>query len=147
MPSVLAFHARPDHDERYLTEGLADGRLVRGPIASVVRRLEGLDAAYRLLLFGHSHRPELLQLPGGRILFNPGSVGCPAYRDDTVLAHVSEQGSPHARYGLVELGSSNTVLGVESFAISYDHESAAKRAEESGRPAWAHALRTGLMPA
>jgi len=147
VPSVLAFHARPDHDERYLTEGLADGRLVRGPIASVVRRLEGLDAAYRLLLFGHSHRPELLQLPGGRILFNPGSVGCPAYRDDTVLAHVSEQGSPHARYGLVELGSSNTVLGVESFAISYDHESAAKRAEESGRPEWAHALRTGLMPA
>src|SRR5262245_26680882 len=54
VPSVLAFHARPDHDERYLTEGLADGRLVRGPMASIVRRLEGLDAAYRLLLYGHS---------------------------------------------------------------------------------------------
>jgi predicted phosphodiesterase len=146
-PSVLAFHARPNHDERYLTEGLADGRLVRGPIASIIRRLEGLDPAHGLLLHGHSHRPELLQLPDGRTVFNPGSVGCPAYRDDTVLAHVSEQGTPHARYGIVELGPSNAVQRTESFAISYDHESAARRAEESGRPEWAHALRTGRMPA
>jgi predicted phosphodiesterase len=144
-PSVLAFHARPNHDERYLTESIADGRLVRGSTTSIVRRLEGLDAAYRLLLYGHSHRPDLLQLPDGRIVFNPGSVGCPAYWDDTVLAHISEQGSPHARYGMVELDPENAVLRVESFAISYDHESAAKRAEESGRPEWAHALRTGLM--
>jgi putative phosphoesterase len=145
-PSVLAFHARPNHDERYLTEGLANGRLVRASTSSIVRRLEGLDPAYRLLLYGHSHRPELLQLPDGLIVFNPGSVGCPAYRDDTVLAHVSEQGTPHARYGIVELDPSNAVQRIESFAISYDHERAARRAEESGRLEWAHALRTGLMP-
>jgi predicted phosphodiesterase len=147
-PSVLAFHARPDHDERYLTEVIADGRLVRAPLAAIEKRLgTSLEPNYGLLLFGHSHRPELLRLPDGRILFNPGSVGCPAYRDDAAPAHVSEQGSPHARYGLVELNTSNAPLRIESFAVSYDNESAAQRAEDAGRPEWAHGLRTGFMPA
>jgi diadenosine tetraphosphatase ApaH/serine/threonine PP2A family protein phosphatase len=146
-PSVLAFHARPDHDERYLTENIADGRLVRAPLPRIEKRLNGLDPGYGLLLFGHSHRTELLRLSDGRILFNPGSVGCPAYRDDEAPAHVSEQGSPHARYGIVELDSSSAVVRIESFAVAYDHETAAQRAQESGRPEWAYALRSGFMPA
>ena len=34
-PSVLAFHARPDYDENYLTETIAEGRLVRAPLAAI----------------------------------------------------------------------------------------------------------------
>lgn len=146
IPSVLAFHARPDHDERYLTEVIDAGRLVRAPMVVIEKRLAVLDPQYRLLLFGHSHRPELLRLADGRILFNPGSVGCPAYFDDAAPAHVSEQGSPHARYGLVDLDASNAPVRIESFAVAYDNETAARRAEESGRPLWAHGLRTGFMP-
>ncbi len=147
VPSVLAFHARPDHDEKYLAEIIAEGRLIRAPQVAIEKRLAALDPEkYRLLLFGHSHRPELLRLADGRILFNPGSVGCPAYFDDAAPAHVSEQGSPHARYGLVELGPSNAPVRIECFAVSYDNEAAARRAEESGRPLWAHGLRTGFMP-
>ena len=145
-PSVVAFHARPDHDERYLTEIIADGRLVRAPLAKIQDRLSEFDPKYRLLLSGHSHRPDLIRLSDGRILFNPGSIGCPAYRDDTAPAHVSEQGSPHARYGLVELDARNAPLRIDCFAVSYDNATAARRAEESGRPEWAHGLRTGFMP-
>jgi predicted phosphodiesterase len=145
-PSVLAFHARPDHDESYLTEIIADGRLVRAPQAKIEKRLTGLDPSFRLLLFGHSHRPELLYLADGCVLFNPGSVGCPAYEDDDAPAHVSESGSPHARYGLIELDASHAVTRIEHLAVAYDHETAARRAEQSGRPEWAHALRTGFMP-
>jgi diadenosine tetraphosphatase ApaH/serine/threonine PP2A family protein phosphatase len=145
-PSVLAFHARPDHDESYLTEIIAGGSLVRAPLAKIEKRLTGLDHSLRLLLFGHSHRPELLRLADGRILFNPGSVGCPAYFDDTAPAHVSEAGSPHARYGLIELDASHAVTRIEHLAVAYDHEAAARRAQQSGRPEWAHALRTGFMP-
>lgn len=146
-PSVLAFHARPDHDERYLTEAIVDGRLVRAPLAAIEKRLASIDPEkYRLLVFGHSHRPDLIRLSDGRVLFNPGSVGCPAYFDDAPPAHVSEQGSPHARYGLVELDASNAVSRIEMVAVAYDQESAARRAEESGRPEWAHGLRTGFMP-
>jgi diadenosine tetraphosphatase ApaH/serine/threonine PP2A family protein phosphatase len=145
-PSVLAFHARPDHDESYLTEIIVDGRLVRAPLAKISKRLTGLDPSFRVLLFGHSHRLELLSLPDGHILFNPGSVGCPAYEDDDAPAHVSESGSPHARYGHVELDASHAVTRIEHLAVAYDHEAAASRAEQSGRPEWAHALRTGFMP-
>lgn len=142
-PTIVAFHARPDHDERYLTENIVDGRVVRAEPATIARRLEGLDPAFRLLLCGHSHRPELIELPGGPIVFNPGSVGCPAYFDPTEPAHRSEQGSPHARYGLVEVGGED--FGFQSIAVGYDHEAAARRAAESGRPEWAEGLRTGFI--
>jgi predicted phosphodiesterase len=142
-PSVLAFHARPDHDERYLTENIAEGRLVRAPSATIARRLKELDPAFRVLLCGHSHRTELIELPGGPVIFNPGSVGCPAYYDPEEPAHRSEQGSPHARYGVVEIDGES--FGFQALAVSYDHEAAARRAAESGRPEWAEGLRTGFI--
>ena len=147
VPSVLAFHARPDHDEKYLTEIISSGRLVRAPLAAIRNRLKALEPRFRILLGGHSHRTELIMLPGGPVIFNPGSVGCPAYDDPTEPAHVSEQGSPHARYGIVELTGGDAGTGrFEAIAVGYDHEAAAMRAEESGRPQWAHALRTGFIP-
>ncbi|WP_432287564.1 metallophosphoesterase [Aminobacter sp. BA135] len=145
-PSVLAFHARPDHDERYLSEVIDEGQLIRAPLKVIESRLRQVDPKYRLLLAGHSHRADLVQLSGGRLLFNPGSVGAPAYDDDTVPAHVSEQGSPLARYGLVELDAAGIVTSVDALAVTYDYEAAAHRAVEGGRPEWAHALRTGFMP-
>lgn len=145
-PAVLAFHARPDHDEKYLTENIAEGSLLRAPLPAVQRRLGPAAARYRLLLCGHSHRPELLRLPGGPVIFNPGSVGCPAYHDPSLPAHSSELGAPHARYGIVELGEGGRPDRFEMIALAYDNEAAARRADESGRPEWAHALRTGFMP-
>jgi diadenosine tetraphosphatase ApaH/serine/threonine PP2A family protein phosphatase len=88
----------------------------------------------------------MLKLPdGGPLVVNPGSVGCPAYADpDGDPPHVSEAGTPHARYAILTLDGS---LGarVEMIALPYDHEAAARRAEANGRPDWARALRTGLM--
>ena len=34
-PGILAFHARPDHDEKYLADAITDGRLVRAPLAAI----------------------------------------------------------------------------------------------------------------
>jgi predicted phosphodiesterase len=145
-PGVIAFHARPDHDEKYLTDAIVDGRLVRAPLAAIRRRLKGLDPACRIVFCGHSHRGELIRMPDGPIIFNPGSVGCPAYDDSTPPAHVSEQGSPHARYGVVTLGEPGNPDRFETIAVDYDHEAAAAQAGQAGRPEWAHALRTGFMP-
>jgi len=144
-PGVIAFHARPDHDEKYLADAIVDGQLVRTPLAAIRRRLKLLDPACQLVLCGHSHRSELIAVPGGPTIFNPGSVGCPAYDDDTPPAHVSEQGTPHARYGIVELREDGRPGRFESIAVTYDHEAAARQAEAVGRPEWAHALRTGFM--
>jgi predicted phosphodiesterase len=145
-PSVLAFHARPDHDERYLTDTITEGRLVRAPLGAIRKRLKALDPRFRILLCGHSHRTELIRLPGGPVIFNPGSVGAPAYEDPIEPAHVSEQGTPHARYGMIELNNDGGKDSFEAIAVAYDHEAAARRAEDNGRPEWAHALRTGFMP-
>ena len=145
-PGVGVFHARPDHDEKYLADAVVDGRLVRAPLAAIDRRLAAADPSWRILIAGHSHRPDLIRLPDGRVLFNPGSVGNPAYRDGAAPAHVSESGSPLARYGLVDVGADADAAVFLSLAVPYDHAAAAARADAGGRPEWAHALRTGFMP-
>ncbi|HEV7260310.1 MAG TPA: metallophosphoesterase family protein [Bosea sp. (in: a-proteobacteria)] len=136
------FHATPGDDEAYLMERVADGRLLPDSSAAVESRLAGTQA--RLVLCGHSHLPRLLRLPAGVLVVNPGSVGCPAYHDDTAPAHVSESGSPHARFAIVTLSPAITV---EHHAIAYDWDAAAARARQSGRDDWALALATGTAQA
>ena len=135
---IVAFHARPDDDEAYLLEDVADGRLVPARPATIAARLAGLSA--RLILCAHSHRPGLVRLADGRTAVNPGSVGCPAYDDPTPPTHVSETGNPCARYAIVETGDS---FAMEFIALDYDHAAAVRRALAAGRPDWAHALATG----
>ncbi|MEO3471322.1 metallophosphoesterase family protein [Roseomonas sp. CAU 1739] len=141
---VLAFHAQPGDDNAYLMEEVVAGRLLPASAEAVSARL-GATAA-TLLLCGHSHLAGLLRLPDGRVVLNPGSVGCPAYVDPTPPSpHVSEAGSPLARYAIAEI-EGGRLLGCEMIALGYDHEGAATQAEAAGRPGWAHALRTGVMP-
>jgi predicted phosphodiesterase len=143
LPGIEAFHATPAHDERYLLDEIREGRLMRADLGRIARRLGSTEA--RIVLCGHSHRQELVQLPGGPLIINPGSVGCPAYHDPTGRPHVSEAGSPHARFAILDLGASSGLPKVEFRAISYDFEHAARQAEKNNRPDWAHALRTGTM--
>jgi predicted phosphodiesterase len=143
-PGVIGFHATPDHDERYLLDEIVDGRIVRASQEKIARRLGPVSAD--IVLVGHSHRPDMIRLPNGTYLINPGSVGDPGYDDSTGRPHVSEAGTPHARYAIVDLSASESMPDVTFRAVSYDFERAARRAEENNRPEWAHALRTGFMP-
>jgi putative phosphoesterase len=131
-------HASPGDDEAYLMESVSGGRLLPEAPAAVEQRFSGAKGP--LLLCGHSHLPRLLHLSGGTLVVNPGSVGCPAYRDDTPPAHVSESGSPHARFAVVTI---EAAIAVEHHAIAYDWDSASARARQNGRDDWAHALATG----
>jgi predicted phosphodiesterase len=142
-PGVLACHGTPASDLKYLVEAVSGGRMVRSRPEKIADRLAGLDA--RIVLCGHSHRADLVRLPDGRLMLNPGSVGCPAYRVTEEPQHVSEAGSPHARYAILDVGADGSDA-CDFRALPYDFEAAARRAEENGRPEWAHALRTGLMP-
>lgn len=62
---------------------------------------------------------------------------------------MSEVGSPHARYALLQIaaGGGSERADLELLAVSYAFEDAPRRAEVNNRPDWAHALRTGFMPA
>jgi predicted phosphodiesterase len=143
LPGIEAFHASPGSDERYLLDDIQGGGLVRASAAEIARRLGETSA--RIILCGHSHRADFVQLSSGPLILNPGSVGCPAYDDPTGRPHVSEAGSPHARYAILDLAAS-PLPNVELRAIPYDFEAAARQAARNGRREWAFALRTGFMP-
>lgn len=92
---------------------------------------------------GHWHLPRIVHLPNGVAVINPGSVGLPAYVDDSPLRHVSETGSPGAYCGVLEI--SKTTLRFALIAIEYDCHHAADQAVRNGRADWAHALSTGTI--
>jgi predicted phosphodiesterase len=145
MDGILACHGTPDDDFKTLLEEVTE---------QAVRRRTGEEAAavigapppgVTIVLCGHSHVPGIVQVAGGPLVVNPGSIGLPAYRHHVPYPHRMESGSPHARYALIEQQSGS--WRVEWRAVVYDWSAAAARADEIGRADWAHALKTGhAMP-
>ena len=141
IEGVLACHGTPDDDDTSLLEDIGvDGvrRRRGGEIGAVLR---GVPSGISLVLCGHTHLPGMVQVPGGPLVVNPGSVGLPAYSHDVPFPHRMESGVPHARYAVVRRGRAGWT--VELRAVAYDWHAAAAHAAEVGRPEWAHQLRTG----
>ena len=138
---LLLFHGTPADDNAYLLETVADSRARLADPDEVRARLGGATAP--VVLCGHSHVPRLVRRPDGRLALNPGSVGLQAYDDTGPEPHVIENGSPHARYAVLERQEGG--WRAEFVLVSYDHESAAAQARRNGRPDWASALRTGYF--
>jgi putative phosphoesterase len=140
---IFACHGTPTNDNRYLIEEASEHRLVRAHPSKIRERLGDVQAG--VVLCGHSHQPHLIQLPAGPLILNPGSVGCPSYDDPGDDPHVSESGSPHARYAVLSITGDQ--VSAEMIAISYDWKAASARAEANGRAEWAYGLRTGWFMA
>ena len=139
---IFACHGTPTSDNQYLIEDVSEHRLVRANPSTIRERLGDVQA--RVVLCGHSHQQHLIQLPHGPFILNPGSVGCPSYDDPGADPHVSESGSPHARYAMLTIGEQ---VSAELIAVAYDWKAASARAETNGRAEWAYGLRTGwFMP-
>jgi putative phosphoesterase len=136
---VLLFHATPGDDDTYLLENPASGYAQLRPPEEILARLAGCDA--RLMICGHTHVPRVLVLGDGRTVVNAGSVGLPAYTDDTGGFHRHENGSPHARYALVDLGPDR--IDCALVAVAYDWNAASRQAARNGRADWAEWLASG----
>jgi predicted phosphodiesterase len=139
-PGLHCTHGSPGNDLQYLLQTVVETGLRDATDDEVAARLGETRPA--LLLCGHTHVPVDRLVRGTRIA-NPGSVGLQAYDDGHPFAHVVENGSPAARYALVE----DTPQGwrVTLRAVDYDFETAARRAEANGRGDWADALRSGRV--
>ena len=160
VPGVLAFHATPDDDATYLTEtgvGLTadDTQGVREATDDeLIERLGTAYGAHALYLCGHTHLARSRRLPDGSLLVNPGSVGWPAYEDETPKPHRVEVGAPDARYAIVSraddaddgsAGQPGATWESRLRSAPYDHGAAAASAEGLGRADIAQALRTGRL--
>jgi putative phosphoesterase len=137
--NVLLCHGTPTSDLAYLVETIVDRRLRLATPTEVAERLGQTTA--RVVLCGHSHSPRLVVAEHGTIVVNPGSVGLPAFDDTGPDPHISETGSPHARYAILDIDGD--ACEVSFHAVSYDHVAASDQAKHAGRDDWAMALRTG----
>ncbi|OLP56864.1 hypothetical protein BJF92_12410 [Rhizobium rhizosphaerae] len=143
LGDLFACHARPQKDDSYLLEEVQeDGTVQPRSLPEVAASLEGITA--RVVLSAHSHCPRLLRLDDSRFVLNPGSVGCPAYQDDTPYPHRMETGHPLASYAVIDWTAGRD-LDVAFRHVAYDHLAASAHAARHGRPDWAEALRTGRI--
>ena len=148
-PDLFACHGTPRSDVEYFLEtvtldyGVAGSRGVRAATPDEALERAG-DFRATLVLCGHTHQPRRIELPDGRLVVNPGSVGLPAFDDDQPWRHDMETGTPQARYAVIGRDAAGG-WQVALLAVDYDHEAAAARAEAQGRGDWADALRTGRV--
>jgi predicted phosphodiesterase len=146
---VALCHGSPRSDIEYLLE-TPEGEFARlASLAEIEERLaQRIPEHITLLACGHSHVPRTVRCRSNLLIINPGSVGLPAYADTHPHPfsqfHRIENGSPNARYAVVEKCAGHWCS--ELFSVPYDHESMALLADKRGRPDWAYALRTGWMP-
>ncbi|WP_342119478.1 metallophosphoesterase family protein [Pseudoduganella sp. OTU4001] len=138
---VQMVHGTPGSDLVYWMETVDPAGQRAATYAEVLERAGNAPAS--LILCGHTHVPRSVLLEDGRLVVNPGSVGLQAYSDEHPYPHKAENGTPHARYAIVERTAGG--WAVEQYAVPYDWEAAAQVAERHGRPEWAFALRTGRM--
>lgn len=134
-------HGTPESDLEYLLEDVSTGF----PTVKEPREIQRLLAPHpqSLILCGHTHVPRTVQLPDGKIVLNPGSIGLPAYGAGGAVPHAMEGSSPHASYAIAERRG-NGPWTLEHRRIPYPHQEAARRAKELGREDWAAWIATGF---
>ncbi len=134
---VLLCHGTPASDLEHFLHTVERGGVREASDAEIHDRAG--DRPETLILCGHTHLPRLVTLPDGRIVANPGSVGLQAYDDDHSEPYRVESGDPGACYAIID------GTDVSFRCVAYDHESAARRAQQNAQPGWASGLRSGRM--
>jgi predicted phosphodiesterase len=139
---VFLCHGTPQDDTAYWLDQVSEDAMVCArPIEGVEREARGITAS--LILCAHTHIPRVVRLRDGRLVVNPGSVGCPAYTYAKPVLHKVQTGSPNAYYAILERATSE--WSVTFRYVPYDHMSMADLAKRNGSPIWASALATGWI--
>ena len=136
-------HATPQDDLSYWLEAYTpDGTARRASSDKITARAK--DIPQSLMLCGHTQVARAVTLADGRLVVNPGSVGCPGYTDHSAPStrHVCA-GTPHAAYAILDrVGAHWTV---NHRLVPYDTKSAVARARAAGFDDWVQALGTGWI--
>lgn len=132
-------HGTPANDMEYLIQKVTEKGVVQRNADEIMEILSGIEQ--KVILCGHDHIQNTVNLPDGKIIVNPGSVGLPAYYDNLPFTHVMQAGTSHARYCIITKSENNYI--VENISVKYDWNTALKTAEKNGRPDWVVWLKTG----
>ncbi|HJV02230.1 MAG TPA: metallophosphoesterase family protein [Burkholderiaceae bacterium] len=138
---VQLCHGTPRSDFEYFLESVEPTHVRAATLAEIDDRLAGCDA--ELIVCGHTHVPRAMRSAAGQLIVNPGSVGLPAYDDHRPCFHVIQNGSPDARYALVEQVDGGWQCDL--IAVPYGHAAMAELARRNGRTDWARALASGYV--
>lgn len=139
---VFLCHGTPDSDLTYWLERVEPcGKVRNATLKEIETEAEGIDAT--LILCGHTHVPRSVRLTDGRVILNPGSVGCPGYDDDTPVYHLMQTGTPNASYAIAEKSGDGWLIAFRS--VPYDASRMIDLARANGRDEWARGLATGWL--
>jgi diadenosine tetraphosphatase ApaH/serine/threonine PP2A family protein phosphatase len=139
---VFLCHATPAHDETYWLETVVpDGTVRMASLDAIEKAAAGVSQ--RLILCAHTHIARAVRLRDGRLIVNPGSVGCPGFRDIHPFPHAVEAGTPDARYAIMELADG--AWRVTFRHVPHGHDAMAALARRNGDPEFASALATGWI--
>ncbi len=138
---VLLCHGTPGSDLEYFLETVEAQRVRIASLAEIEQRRGSARA--RVICCGHTHVARAVKAADGTLIVNPGSVGLPAYDDEHPFPHLIENGSPDARYAIIERhdGAWHAAL----LSVPYAYQPMADLALANGRPDWAVALQSGFM--
>lgn len=139
---VLLCHGTPESDSTYwLEEVRADGFIGMADRRWVEAQATVPDAT--LFLCGHTHVQRAVRLADGRLIVNPGSVGCPGYDDDQPHYHEMQTGTPAAAYAILERAEAGWDITFRQ--VPYDTARMTALAKAAGRHDWARAVATGWV--
>ncbi|HEY4987157.1 MAG TPA: metallophosphoesterase family protein [Bradyrhizobium sp.] len=139
---VLLCHGSPRNDAAYwLDRVTADGAIQASPIADI--EVDAAGVATTLILCAHTHIPRVVRLRDGRLVVNPGSVGCPGYDGTRPVYHKVETGTTDACYAILERSPQGWRVTLRY--VPYDHMAMAELARTNAMPVWASALATGWV--
>ncbi|SEW04827.1 Predicted phosphodiesterase [Aliiroseovarius sediminilitoris] len=139
---VFACHGTPKSDTTYWMEKVSpQGDIILRSRDEVADEASSIDAS--LLLCGHTHLPRRMDLPDGRVVLNPGSVGCPGYIDKTPVHHVVQTGTSAACYAVAEKTTNGWVTMFRH--VPYDPSRMIQLAKAANHPNWEARLATGWV--
>ena len=143
IEDIFLCHATPQSDEEnWLDRRGSMDRLIPRDLTAIAPKATGI--AQGLMLCGHTHTPRVVRLPDGRVIVNPGSVGCPAYLDTRMEPHfIHQTGAPDARYAIVEKRAGH--WAADLVAVPYDPTPMVVLARAKGADSWAEAISTGWL--
>ena len=139
IDDICCVHASPQSDSEYLLETFNEGAICMKDFAEIEKLLR--DIKQKIVVCGHSHVPNIVETDN-KLIVNSGSVGLPAYDDDSPIYHKMQNFNPRANY--VIINTLEDLVSIERLSIDYDFEKSARLAEKNQRDDWAKWIRTGV---